>query len=458
MANDRQKPEKPRPPVWIKKTSPKYERLLRRTYKPHQIIVFFKQPPTTQEIDEVKLSFKEYIDPSLIEILKCDNCDIPVQLWKADNIHTFINTEGVRAGGGPPSTTVGEEYSLNFFNNIPFEKKKRHRKPSCRVEDFEDKKEKIVVAVLDTGLDTQIIDKRYLWQEDGQGTSAECYKSVSTGWNFLNDIPDFDDDNPNKHGSIVSQYIINQFKKSPDYAVQIMPLKTHDKKGTGDLFSIICAIHFAIAKGAHIINASWGFYYYYSFPIPYLKELITVTLKKKGILFITATGNKNEDEEIIAKEIYQREHGISITDDELRNLALHNFHPAYLTSNENSIITVTTTDGKTVSPTQNYSNIYADLGVMADHVSPDSMKFQLPFADSSSNDLIGGSSFATAIASGIIGAFCDKRLYQPDIQKQLFFDELSMLVSTGQVADIFVKEISLEKKHIKHGAYTKKMV
>jgi hypothetical protein len=460
MAYNPQAPQKGQQPLWIKKTNPKHEKLLGKTYRWNEIIVFFKKPPTTQETEEIKKSFvKDGIDPASIEILKCDNCNIPVQLWKAKNIHTVVNTEGVRAGSGPTTTsTVGEEYSLNFFNSFPFEKNYRLGKHPLQPQNIDGNKEKIIVAVLDTGFDTRLIDSKYLWQGKAKRTDPKCYKEITTGWNFIDNTGDFHDDSLNKHGSIVSQYIINQFAKSPYHAVQIMPLKTHDQKGIGDLFSVICAIHFAIVKGANIINASWGFYHYYmAFPIPYLKDLITVTLKQKGILFVTASGNKDDAEEVIARQIYQDEYGVAISADQLRNLAIHNFYPARLSSDDNSIITVGTTDGKTVSPTQNYSNTYADLGVLADEVTPDSMKFRLPFAGGSSGDLISGSSFATAIASGVIGAFCKKSLYRANVEKQQFIEALAALSSMGAGAGVLSKSPVLEKKYIKKGVYTKRI-
>ena len=104
------------------------------------------------------------------------------------------------------------------------------------------------------------------------------------------------------HGTLVSQYIINEFATSQNKAVELMALKTHDKDGRGDLFSSICAIHYAMEKGAQIINASWGFYYYEDGPHPYLNNLITNVLREKGILFVAAAGNKIDDQDVFARQ------------------------------------------------------------------------------------------------------------------------------------------------------------
>ncbi|MGZ8538919.1 MAG: S8 family serine peptidase [Flavisolibacter sp.] len=453
MNNDQKVIERNDQPLWInRKRDPdkfcRYEKLISDTYKKNEIIIFFKATPTAKEIDTVKESFREFgIDPKKIKVKKCDNCKIPVMLFQADGIHTFINGEGVRAGSGPPSSTVGEKYSLNFFNYSPFDQKENPRYKNQRGGP-DPKKEKIVVAVLDTGFDSKLVDPKYLWTGSGSNLDSVCYKTVSTGWNFIEDNANFNDDSANKHGSIVSQYIINQFQKSPKNSVQIMPLKTHDKNGIGELFGIICAIHFAIAKGAHIINASWGFYYYFQMPIPYLQELITTILPRYGILFVTASGNRIDEEDIIARQIYFSEFGINLTADQLRNLEIHNFYPAQLSNDKNNVVTVTTTNGKTVTPTQNYSEQYADLGVIADKVTKDSMQFKVPFTGSS--DLISGSSFATAIASGIIGAFTEKTAFSPAIRKSVVLNNLTVM-------GVIKNEVLLATKHIKKGACTKKL-
>jgi subtilisin family serine protease len=261
-------------PVWIKKANSRTERLLGNSYRKDQILLYFKKVPTTADINIIKVSFREsgFLHTDKIKISSCGNCKIPVQLWSAKGIHTLVNTDSVRAGSGPKSTTVGESYSLNFLNALPQRDAKWIELKKGRAVALDQNKEEIIVAVLDTGIDTNLVDPAYLWEETAGTAIAECYKEQKTGWNFMSGNTDFQDDHAGRHGTVVSQYIINEFKQSKENRVKIMPLKTHDKNGEGDLFGIICAIHFAIAKGARIINASWGFYYYYELPVPYLKR------------------------------------------------------------------------------------------------------------------------------------------------------------------------------------------
>ncbi|WP_276088253.1 S8 family serine peptidase [Pedobacter sp. JY14-1] len=443
-------------PALISERSKKTERLLSGTYRKDQILVFFRRKPTADDILVIRKNFeRQGYDTSGVRIRTCGNCEIPVQLWSAKGIHTWISKDSLKAGSGPASTTVGEHYALNFLNDIPAPGPLRLDGKQVAQRPRGDKQQEIIIAVLDTGVDTSLVSTAYLWQQEGSNTPGKCYQDVKEGWNFVSDQPGFHDDNPARHGSLVSQYIVNQFTEKCPNRVKIMPLKTHDKDGRGDLYSTICAINFAIAKGAHIINASWGFYYYYVTPIPYIKELITGILRKKGILFVTAAGNRVEANDQIARKIYELQYGVILTDEQLRDLAIHHFYPADLSTTTNNVITVTTTDGRSVSPSQNHSSKFADLGVIADQFSRASgMGFKVPFGNSGS--IITGSSFATAIASGVIGAWCPKSLYVPALRKKDFLSLLQTLPSAdGSGGTILQQHPALAGKYIKNGSCIK---
>jgi hypothetical protein len=119
------------------------------------------------------------------------------------------------------------------------------------------------------------------------------------------------------------------------------------------------------------------------------------------------------------------------------------------------VIAVTTTDGNMVTPTQNYSRKFIDLGVLADQVSRTGMKFKLPFNTGAEPQFISGSSFATAIASGIIGAYCKKNLYVPNIKKADFLSALQAQPNDDGTGNVLMNKIILAKKHIKNGSCVK---
>ena len=437
-------------------------------YKKDQVIVFFKGEPKPAAIKDLKANIHgQYFDTTKLNIRKCRSCKGYIELWEAPNIHTRIHADGIAAGtkGSGGTRPVGEDelayYSLNFMQEIPVDPTEinlenfKFDSLKKAVNDRSGKKT-IRVAVLDTGIDTkQAIDPSYLWTNDGEVSEEakadvdddkNCYTDDSSGWNFIGDNFNLHDDDPKLHGTLVSQYIINEFASSTINAVELMPLKTHDKYGNGDLFTAICAIHYAMENGANIINASWGFYYYDDDPHPYLNRLITQELRKEGILFVTAAGNRTARSDNFAKNAYMDEHGINIPDSYLRNLEYHNFYPACLSRNYNNVITATTANNDHVSPTQNYSNKYVDFGVFPDHVNATSMRFNFPYPGPDGRP-ISGSSFAAAIVTGRIGATLPYTAYSAGLDKRELFIQLD-------AAPLSKKSSVLEPEHIRLGRLT----
>lgn len=432
-------------------------------YKNDEILVLYKGTPSQSERDSIKQNLRDAgINVDSLTIKSCNSCSAYIELWQAKDIHTVIHGEEIRAGtvsGG--SKGVGEDsiavYSLNFTQRLPVE-----QLPKTREFKFRDMspvssagKDTVIIAVLDTGTDTLgIIPPQYLWRNVKEKQSAStdadgnCYEKDTFGWNFTDHTANIRDDNPGRHGTIISQLIIREFASSPKNFVQLMTLKTHDKDGYGDLFSTICALHYAIDKGANIINASWGFYYYQPNPHPYLDSLITKVMSDKGILFVTASGNKIDEIDALAKARHQAEYGVTIPDTLLRNLNIHNFYPACLSDAGNNVVVATTTDGAKVSPTQNYSNRYVDFAVVADSVNATSMRFEVP--NSAPMTHVSGSSFATAILSGKIGALLERSTYDAAISKGDVITKLE--ASPGAVNS----SSSLEsRKQVNKGRYIK---
>jgi len=423
--------------------------LLEKTYRKNQLIVTFGKIPSDEEVKEVKGYFKE-MGIKKIKVIKC-NCNMPVQLWLAKDIHTVVSGNGVKAGTGPGTRTVGESYSLNFLSKIP-----RHhwgRKPYPYTNPSA-KEEIVTIAVLDTGMDLSIVDEGYISNNFQNKPGYECFNDAVNGWNFVDDNGDINDDNPGRHGSLVTQFIIRGFENSAK-SVKIIPLKTHDRNGNGDLFKIFCAIYYAIAKGAKIINASWGFYYYEEAPIKQLNALIA-TLKDEGILFITAAGNQSDADDKIARGIFAQR-GINPSSFQLRDLAIHHFLPANLSDTAKNLITVTTSNGEVVAATENHSHVFVDLGVLADKSENGDLLFKVPFNLNGAVEHVRGSSFATAIATGIIGANCDTKLYtRKTINKQSFIKNLLDFSQNARGVALCKKFAALEQELIKGGVCLQK--
>jgi hypothetical protein len=407
--------------------------LIEHTYRKNQIIATFEKEPPAEAIKELKnYIHKMGIGPIRVVKCECCNCDLTVQLWLAEDIHTIISGKTAKAGSGGDPQTVGGNYSLNFISKIPHynwahpdpykpgDHELREKRPENEIK----------IAVLDTGLDRSIIAPQYIGTNLQNEPGSACFKNWENGWNFVEGNDDVHDDNPGLHGSLVTQFIINQFIPNPEKkddsqnTLTIIPLKTHDQNGEGDLFNIFCAVYYAIAKGAKIINASWGFYYYDT-PLLQPLDLLLKELKKQGILFVTAAGNKIDSDDSKADQLYYSQNDVDLTAAELRDLDIHQFLPACFSKTDSNVLTVTTTDGKEVSPQENYSNSCVDIGVLCDVSAPGDLGFRVPFVLTSGTAPVFGSSFATAIATGVIGANCTKAHYQKNIiKKGDFIDEL----------------------------------
>ncbi|WEK35052.1 MAG: S8 family serine peptidase [Candidatus Pseudobacter hemicellulosilyticus] len=438
------------------------------SYRDDELLIFYKQPPTPESKKQIEQDIISN-GVTVTEVRKCNDCDGYVELWKGSNIHTIVHGDGVKAGSGRGgSKGVGEDslarYSLNYINRLPVDitdgmPNPNNSKPASKTAVSGAGKDTILIAVLDTGIDTLAwIGSNQLWvnpgeKKGGNDKDHNCYIDDINGWNFLSNTPNFHDDN--MHGTLVSRYIMDEFTAASPHFVQLMGLKTHDHTGSGDLFSTICAIHYAVKKGAKIINASWGFYYYEDNPHPYLDSLITNICRSKGILFLAAAGNKIPQEDLLAKSIYQQRYGTTPSDAALRNLALHNFYPANFSKADNNVITVTTTDGSQVSATQNWNATYASLAIKADVVTSTHMKFLMPFASTTFE--ISGSSFATAIATGKIGAWLPLSAYAPGIDKETVFKKLTDGISDGSIPNFMQTSIQLRTMgRIQAGRYTKR--
>lgn len=162
----------------------------------------------------------------------------------------------------------------------------------------------IVVAVIDSGIDTNHKDlKDNIWKnpneicnngkdDDENGFVDDCY-----GWNFVTNSNNVYDDDPDKHGTMLSGIIgaITNNKEGisgVSWNIKIMALKILDSAGNGDIYSLYMAIKYAVDNGAKIINLSLGYPVgcFYVEQSSILKEIIEYA-DKKGVLVVSSAGN-----------------------------------------------------------------------------------------------------------------------------------------------------------------------
>jgi hypothetical protein len=296
---------------------------------------------------------------------------------------------------------------------------------------------KVIIAVLDTGVrvsetenEEGTIPKELIWNLQHQ--SSDYNQTATKPENNQINRDGIEDNSIDLHGTIVSLFILNEFIDSKN-TVELMILKTHNRQGEGNFYDTLNAIAYAVENGADIINASWGSHEI-GLLMPKLKSLIAERLNKAGkrrnknVIFVTAAGNKlKETEDEFKKFLKSNPEAIQ---DTLRDLNVFNVYPACLSFCNDKIITVASSDHKKVSNDQNYSNLFVDIGVLADQVTTEDgiMRYRIPFEKKASGFPVTGSSFATAIVSGIIGAHWDKKWDEQETTKFQIFKELPSII------------------------------
>lgn len=174
--------------------------------------------------------------------------------------------------------------------------------------DVQAKADKVVVAVIDTGVD---IDNPELFNSVWINTKeipdnridddANGYVDDVNGWDFVNNHnnprPVFSSDITKigvSHGTVVAGLIAAEHNNGIGVSglapgVKIMALRALSSKGDGSFDDVIAAIDYAINNGAKIINLSMvSDKTYDDF------EYVIKTAVEKGIMIVSAAGNETE--------------------------------------------------------------------------------------------------------------------------------------------------------------------
>lgn len=162
---------------------------------------------------------------------------------------------------------------------------------------------KTIVAVIDTGLDTNhavFKQSGAVYQNlaevngiTGVDDDGNGYVDDKNGWNFVDNSPNMYDDAD--HGTHVSGIIVGTGQdifQVPvrESKVRIMPLKFLDGNGSGTTANAINAIYYAVANGAKVINNSWG-------GPSYSRSLhdAYAYAYTQDVVIVTAAGNSNQN-------------------------------------------------------------------------------------------------------------------------------------------------------------------
>ncbi|MCL0068911.1 S8 family serine peptidase [Thermodesulfovibrionales bacterium] len=159
----------------------------------------------------------------------------------------------------------------------------------------------VIIAVIDTGVNYNHPElDGNMWTNPAELTGVTGVDDDENG--FIDDIRGwdfFDNDNDPMdfcgHGTHVAGTIAAQGNNLAGitgvmWEAQIMALKISGVKAFAATSDIVQAINYAVAEGAHIINASWGGYVGTDAPGDALRDAIE-DAGTAGVLFVAAAGN-----------------------------------------------------------------------------------------------------------------------------------------------------------------------
>lgn len=163
------------------------------------------------------------------------------------------------------------------------------------------KGQSVLVGVVDAAVDydhPQLAPRLYVsaaeFSENGADDDQNGYIDDFHGWDFHGRRPKPIVTSNNKHGSHVAGIIAADHASGdvPGLApsARIIPANFMDSNGGGSLGDAILAINYVAARGAKVINASWGG----EFCSTALRETIA-SLESRNILFVVASGNSSLD-------------------------------------------------------------------------------------------------------------------------------------------------------------------
>ncbi|MCC2677964.1 MAG: in like serine protease [Pseudobdellovibrio sp.] len=211
-----------------------------------------------------------------------------------------VNPTEVSPLGSPPSNS--DEYVQSGADS------KVRVTDSWAIQKPYDQGSKTVVAVIDTGLDSShklFADSGAIWTNSAEASGSPGVDDDGNGlvddingWNFAaNSANNYDD---NDHGTHVAGIILGVGQDIVAYPVReskvkIMALKFLDANGSGSTSSAVRAIYYAVAKGAKVINNSWGGSSYSQS----LHEAYTYAYNN-GVVIVSAAGNSNSNNDSVA--------------------------------------------------------------------------------------------------------------------------------------------------------------
>ncbi|MEO7048308.1 MAG: S8 family serine peptidase [Ferruginibacter sp.] len=238
------------------------------------------------------------------------------------------------------------------------------------------------LAIIDSGIDSLLFSpnaRKLIWVDNPSPTI----------FNFLpfSVQSDIKDVTKQRHGSAVTASAIKAMDNANAYP-KIMILKALDDNNSGTVFSVSCALSYAIQKKADVINLSLGYYGQADSILKHYLNLCATT--NPAINVFVAAGNT------------QGHHNAADICDNISNnnelvTGTRLFYPACFSGELNNLTVVTQLRSAT-EPCfyQNYSNQFVSLGILNN-----SNCCAMRVGYINNQKYYEGSSFATPVASGL---------------------------------------------------------
>ncbi|MBI4626541.1 MAG: PQQ-binding-like beta-propeller repeat protein [Verrucomicrobia bacterium] len=238
----------------------------------------------------VREKFLRFRELRIIELDQSDNADRAIARLRATGRYEFVEPDYIRhlaVEPNDPRFTDGSLWALKntgLNNGIPGSDIQ-----ATAAWDIIREAPNVIVAVVDSGVNLTHLDlAANLWTNP-----APTFGDVN-GARFLNGIQSGNPADDNGHGTHVAGTIgaigdNNLGVTGVAWRVQIMAIKVFPASGRGTVSDIARGINYAVAHGAHIINASYGETGSTGFS---LAEFAAITAARDaGVIFVAAAGN-----------------------------------------------------------------------------------------------------------------------------------------------------------------------
>ncbi len=370
-----------------------------------------------QEFEDSLTKFAQAQNPTAVLQFHLGYCPCDSLLTNIDATLTYgagqaVTTPPTHPSPGPKGDyTLGNNFAMEVpdytdTNNIDTSKLTHHPYDSLPAGTVSGKR-KGILAVIDTGLDTALFNLSYplakwggdlLWQEPA---------GKATLFNVVDDVPTnmLKDNTLVKHGTAATQIILTQMRAMRNAKIpRILSIRAFDDSERGSIYTVSCAMSYAIKSHANYINASWG----YLGPQDSVLRHYVVTASEKHIRIIAAAGNTPGHH--ISDSVCGKTLNTANSLDSLRQDTL--FYPACYAQGIENVVSVTqmsAVNSPSLSPLipckyQNYSPNYITVGALEVKNSAgtgpiiECCRFEIPFLARA----IEGSSFATPVITALL--------------------------------------------------------